>query len=257
MSLYLRETGPSDAHTILLLHGGGASSWTWEPVVELLPDFHCLVPDLPAHGQSRNGRFTFQGAVDQLGALVEEHAPGQEVSLVGLSLGAQIGLSMLAEAPRRYKSAILSGLLAEPMTWVNGLIDIATRIYMPFRNIPWLVRANMKYIGVPDRYYLQFAENTRELTGEVFTDMMRANLAYEQPEHLDAVQTPTLILAGEKEERAIFRSARAIRKNFTEAKAMMVEGAIHNWLLQKPDLFAQVIRDWIEGQPLPPQIKPL
>ncbi len=257
MSLYLHESGDTNAPAILFLHGGGASGWTWEPVTERLPSYHCLVPDLPAHGKSLEEKFTIQGTVDQLAELVEEKAAGKEVSLVGLSLGAQLGLSMLALFPQRFNAAILSGLLAEPMPSMMSVIDWSTRLYMPFRNIPWLVRANMKYNGVSEEYFSQFAEDTRLLTNEGFLDFMRANITYEMPANLKDVQTPTLILVGEKEVRSVFQSARDVTRNFPNSKALIVEGAIHNWLLQKPDLFAQVVQAWIEKLSLPPQLKPL
>ncbi len=257
MSLYVREYGPSDAPAILFLHGGGASGWMWEPVVQRLPGYHCLVPDLPSHGKSQDSSFSVQQALDQLDTLLEQKAAGQEVSLVGLSLGAQVGLSMLAEHPQRFETAILSGLLAEPLPGMLGVMDWSARLYMPFRNIPWLIRSNMKSYGIPEEYYPQFAEDTRLLTNEGFRDIMKANMIYSLPADLGKVQTPTLILVGEKELRSIYQSARDAAGVFKNARAFMVEGAVHNWPLQKPDLFAHTVQAWIENLSLPPQLKPL
>ncbi len=257
MRLHVRESGPIDAPAILFLHGGGASGWTWEPVVQRLPGYHCLVPDLPAHGKSQDSRFSVPQAIEQLDELIEQKAAGKEISLVGLSLGAQVGLSMLAQYPQRFETAILSGLLAEPLPGLVGVMDWSTRLYMPFRNIPWLVRSNMKSLGVPEAYYPQFAEDTRLLTNEGFRDVMKANMTYDKPANLGQVQTPTLLLVGEKELRSIYQSARKVAGDFKNSRALMVEGAIHNWALQKPDLFAHTVQAWIENLSLPPQLKPL
>ena len=54
MSLFLRESGPVSAPTIVFLHGGGVSGWSWQSQIEAFPDYHLLVPDLPEHGRSLN-----------------------------------------------------------------------------------------------------------------------------------------------------------------------------------------------------------
>ena len=47
MDLFVRESGPVDAPAIVFLHGGHMSGWSWEPVVERMQRYRCLVPDLP------------------------------------------------------------------------------------------------------------------------------------------------------------------------------------------------------------------
>lgn len=50
--LHYTDSGPSDAPVIVFLPGGGMSGWSWLPQVKRLPDYRCIVPDLPGHGQS-------------------------------------------------------------------------------------------------------------------------------------------------------------------------------------------------------------
>ena len=47
VDLFVRESGPVGAPSIVFLHGGRLSGWSWEPVVERIQGYHCLVPDLP------------------------------------------------------------------------------------------------------------------------------------------------------------------------------------------------------------------
>ena len=47
MALYIQETGSVTTPTIVFLHGGGGAGWMWQPQIDQLSDFHCLVPDLP------------------------------------------------------------------------------------------------------------------------------------------------------------------------------------------------------------------
>ena len=51
MTLYMQETGPATAPTLLFLHGGGGAGWMWQAQLEHFADYHSLLPDLPEHGQ--------------------------------------------------------------------------------------------------------------------------------------------------------------------------------------------------------------
>ncbi len=46
--LYVKEFGHGQGPSIVFLHGGGLSGRMWQPQIERLPNFHCVVPDLPS-----------------------------------------------------------------------------------------------------------------------------------------------------------------------------------------------------------------
>jgi pimeloyl-ACP methyl ester carboxylesterase len=53
VSLFYREAGPTDAPTVLLLHGFGASSHMFRDLIPVLAQrYHVIAPDLPAFGQT-------------------------------------------------------------------------------------------------------------------------------------------------------------------------------------------------------------
>jgi pimeloyl-ACP methyl ester carboxylesterase len=53
VTLYTDSKGPSDAPTIVFLHGMSVSSWMWTQQVEGLADrYHTLAIDLPGNGES-------------------------------------------------------------------------------------------------------------------------------------------------------------------------------------------------------------
>jgi pimeloyl-ACP methyl ester carboxylesterase len=71
--IHFRETGPSDAPVIVLVHGFAASLHTWEPwVAELKRDYRVVTLDLPGHGLSTCldndsiGPVQFADVIDQL-----------------------------------------------------------------------------------------------------------------------------------------------------------------------------------------------
>ena len=69
--MYVREFNPEQAESILFLHGGGVGGWMWEKQVEALSNYHCIIPDLPGHGGSREIRgFTIKNCAEALANLI-------------------------------------------------------------------------------------------------------------------------------------------------------------------------------------------
>jgi pimeloyl-ACP methyl ester carboxylesterase len=258
-ALAFTESGPDDAPTVVLLHGGGAAGWTWRPAVERLPEFHCLVPDLPDHAGSISsaGPFSMSTAVDAVLDLIRRRAHCGRAHVAGLSLGAQTVVALLAHTPEVVDRALVSGALFHPLPgsrWLYGLLDLTVRAYMPFRNLNALVRANAWSYGIPSAYLEAFREDTCRLTADSFLRIMNANLSFRLPANLSAVPTPTLVLAGQREYGAMRRSARDLAAALPHGHGAIVQGARHNWPLEQPDLFVDVLRAWVRSAPLPARL---
>lgn len=94
------------AQTLLLLHGTGASMHSFQPLLPLLAEtFHCIVPDLPGHGDSgrpRRDQLTMAGMGAALAALLAVLGRQPDVVL-GHSAGAALAVRMALDgriAPR-------------------------------------------------------------------------------------------------------------------------------------------------------------
>lgn len=271
MTLYFQEYGPTHAPTIVFLHGGGGAGWMWQPQIERLSDYHCLVPDLPEQGRSVNEKpFTIQGSAERIAELIQTRAHGGKAHVVGLSEGAQIGVALLKFAPECVDHAIISSALLRPIPGAGlltpGLIALSFRWSVtPFKNNEWWVRLNMKSAaGVPDSYYPQFSQTFRELTESGFTNVMIENQRFRLPQGLDHVKAPTLIVVGKHEYAAMRQSALDLAAAIPGAQAYEVVhtrkmslAEEHNWNLTAPELFTQMVRAWITNQPLPSALQSL
>lgn len=258
MPLYVRESGTQHAPAIVFLHGGGVSGWMWQPQVEQLSDFHCLVPDLAEHGQSLNeGRFSIRDSANQIADLIRTHVPGGKAHVVGLSLGAQVITQLLSSERRTVVDhAIISGTLVRPIPGA-GMMGGVMKLYAPFKNMPFMIRANMKSLTVPDQYFEQFSEDTRRLTAHAFAHITAENMSFRLPSGLSAATCPVLIVVGEKEQRMMRQSAQDLVRAIPGAKACVASKVGHNWSLQAPDLFTRTVRAWITDQSLPSELLPL
>jgi pimeloyl-ACP methyl ester carboxylesterase len=250
MPLFFKEFGSNNVQTVVLLHGGGGG-WMWQPQIEQLTDYHLLVPDLPEHGRSREIQpFTFVDAAAQVAELIRAKAHGGRAHVVGLSLGAQTIVQLLSQSPDVIDHAVISGALARSIPGI-GLTRLMTQLYWPFKDAAWLIRANMKSLGIPDKYFAEFAADTKAMTLDSFVRVTTANAMFRVPPNLDRVSVPTLFLVGQKELKLMHDSTRDLLKAMPSAQGYVVANAIHNWSMQLPDLFTQTVQAWISDRALP------
>ena len=271
MALYHYETGPATAPTIVFLHGGGGAGWMWQPQIERLGDFHCLVPDLPEQGQSMDEKpFSISGSAGLIADLIRTRAHDGKAVVVGLSEGAQVTVALLSQNPELVERAIVSSALVHPIP-VTGLLTpgMIASVYRwsvtPFKNNDWWIRINMKYAaGVPDTYFPQFRQSFQSLAEAGFTNVMLENQRFRIPAGLERVQTPALIVCGKHEYAAMRQSARDLAGVLPNAQAFAVVhnnkmsvAEEHNWNMTAPDLFTQMLRAWICGGSLPAALRPI
>lgn len=256
MSLPCQVSGPPSAPTILFLHGGGVSGWMWEPVVDRLSGrFRCLVPDLPGHGRLACERFSFAGAVAALADLIRAEAGGP-AHVVGLSLGAQTTLHLIAGHPHLVGRAVVSGTLTRPLPGI-GPYRALLRLAFPLAHRDWMIRANARQLGIPREYLAQFRSDTLEATAEGLEAVVVENMSFRLPDALRTSPVPLLALVGERELRRLRSCARDLARTLPNARAYLVPGADHTWCLHKPDLFAALVAAHVADAPLPPELVPL
>src|SRR5512146_985582 len=229
--LKFQSSGSDQLKTILFLHGGGVAGWMWNPVVERLQDFHCLVPDLPEHGRSRSiGPFSMELAANEAAELVREQGHGGKAGVVGLSEGAQVTVQMLSTTPEIMEGAVVSSALLLPMPgsrWLNssGLLAWAFRLSVPpFRHNEWWMHLNMRYsAAIPEAYFPQYRDNFRIMNERQFVNLMLANQRFRLPLHLDQVTVPALVLAGKREYAVMKESARQLASTLPNGQAKLVD----------------------------------
>ncbi len=101
---------PGAGPVLLLVHGIGSSSRTWDTVLPLLEDqgAHLVAVDLPGHGASGKGRGDYS-----LGALAStlrdllDHLGHERAVLVGHSLGGGVALQFAYQYPQRVEGLVL------------------------------------------------------------------------------------------------------------------------------------------------------
>jgi pimeloyl-ACP methyl ester carboxylesterase len=90
--IFYRSIG--DGPAVVLLHGFGEEGSIWKNQYENLDGVRLLVPDLPGSGKSPSvNDMTMEGLADAVHALVRGVLPGEQIILVGHSMGGYIALA--------------------------------------------------------------------------------------------------------------------------------------------------------------------
>jgi len=257
MDLFVRESGPVGAPAIVFLHGGRLSGWSWDPVVERMRRrHHCLVPDLPQYGKSfQQGPFEMSRAADAVAELIRSRAGTGRAHVVGFSLGAQVGIQLMANEPTLADRAVLCGTFINTLPGVSltqNLLGALTRS----TPLPWLMNRQWiaRHAGLPEAQYEHYREDVRRMTDAHTAHIVMASAGFTVPVGLDESEVPTLFLSGEKERKFVRHWAATLAQTMPNGVDGVVNRMPHDWPLSHPDLFASTISDWLSAARIHPQI---
>lgn len=256
VDLFLRESGPVGAPAIVFLHGGNMSGWSWEPVVGRMQQYRCLVPDLPHYGKSfKQGPFEMGRAVSAVAELIRARVGAGRAHVVGFSLGAQVGVQLLATAPDLVDRAVLSGTVINTMPFVRQTQLVLGTIS---RNgmYRWAVRRyrNSFPAPIPSAKIDEYRNDVRLITSGQLADVVVASAGFTIPEGLDKSDSPTLFVTGAKETPAIRRWAATLAQQMPNGVDRVAIEMVHDWPLREPDLFSRTVDGWLTDSALPPEI---
>lgn len=251
--LYVRVTGDVAAPAIVFLHGGGLSGRMWQPQTERLTEFYCLAPDLPEHVYSAALKpFTLERAAAEIARLIRERVPDAQAHVVGLSIGAAVGLELLRTNPELVRRAILSGTTPK---LGRGLVKIAELTNGPLLRLlspQQLAKWTLKSQNIPPAYHAIFADDFQHLNADLINNVYSATATAQLPQH---PVPPTLVVVGEKESGMSKKYARTISSSVQGVEGRLVKGVGHTWNLEAPLLFNDTIRAWFAEKPLPPALQ--
>ncbi len=245
-SLAVIDTGGSGA-PLVFLHGAAWAGVSWHRQLAAFGAAHrCLAFDLPGHGASRGIRWTtMDAAADAVAQTIVDLTPGP-VHLVGFSLGADVGIRLLARHPALVHDALLTGAVTMPDTALWRMLDAAS---WPLVALPATHRLISRRMGLDRAAYAQHLRSSAPLRVGDFRRLSTQILAGTPVEDLRGCTAPVLALAGARESRLARRSVVRLAAHVPHGLSAEVAGAGHDWHVREWELFNRVLAQWI-GAPL-------
>ena len=112
LDIFYREAGPTDAPTVLLLHGFPTSSHMFRELIPRLAErYHVVAPDYPGYGYSDAPTVEqFEYTFDNVASVVEKFTEKiglDSYSIYLMDYGAPVGFRLAAQYPERVQTLII------------------------------------------------------------------------------------------------------------------------------------------------------
>lgn len=255
MALYVHETGPLGAPSIVFLHGIGVSGWMWNRQIAALPDFHCLNVDLPGHGRSNQAEWrSLSDTAILVAEVIREHTRCGRAHVVGLSLGGQVALALLERHADLLDHVVVSGVTVSPMpnrVWLRPQLWLTSALIK--RHSFADQQAKSLRLGPGER--AELAASLQAVSMQAYRRIMEEVVDYTAPATLGHVTVPTLVAAGGHESQIILDAVRDLPRLMPNSQGRLAPGVGHGWNVEAPELFSAMIRAWITDAPLPSSLR--
>ncbi|WP_300055485.1 alpha/beta fold hydrolase [uncultured Roseobacter sp.] len=238
--LHATLSGPEGAPVVAFLHAVGISSWMWHDVTAALPDCRSLLVDLPGHGQSRDVPWrSLEDSADRVAAAITAEADGQDIHLVGLSLGSYVGLHLCLRHPDLCRSALLSGIHPGGMP-KRGLMKLMSAVMAPLAPMPFVARRTARMMGARADVG-GFVKAARQTRASAFRRATNDVVDFTCPSDPAIPQTRLAFVAGGREHPLIREGLSEFRNRFPGSVSAVAPGLGHGWAGEDPQLFADFI----------------
>ncbi len=253
-SIRYLEDGSSRTKHVLLLHGLGASAERWSKIIPLFAKhFHVVAPDIIGFGYSDKPEvsYTIPFFLDFVKDFA--HRFGMEnLTLIGASLGGQIAAEFAIASKNMIENLVLvtpAGVMKEPTPVLNYYI--AAAMYPTFDNAK---KAFKQMAGDPkavDEVYARDFVNRMQLPNAKYAFMssiMGSKGAPNLSGRLREIDTPTLIVWGEKDALIPVRYARKFQKEIKGSQLAIIKNSGHTPYFERPETFSNIVLEFLTGK---------
>ncbi len=223
-----KEYGKGNQKTIVLLHGGGLSWWSYREAAELLQDdYHVILPILDGHAGSDRSFTTIEDNAAEIIDFIRSDLGGSVYLLGGLSLGAQVALEILSQQGEICEYAIIESAAVIPSRVTHALIRPSIVCSYGLIKQKWFARLQFRSLKIKNELYDDYYRDTCSITKEDMIAFLRANTSYTLKESLNNTNADVRIYYGEKEIREIKQSAQRIKELLPNASVSELSGMVH------------------------------
>jgi pimeloyl-ACP methyl ester carboxylesterase len=231
---------------LVYLHGGFSDSDELDPVrAQYAARFRLFTPDRRAHGRTADveGRLDFEMVAADTIAFLEQ-VVGGPAHLVGFSDGATAALHVALRRPD----------LVRRMVMISGQFHRDGLLPDLFGDDLAAAAAGMVESPLAKRY-AAVSPDGAEHYPVVAEKIMR--MAFEEPQldvaELRGVQARTLVVSGDDDVVRLEHTL-ALYRGIPDAELAVVPGTSHVLILEKPDLVARLVLDFLTTEPVATRI---
>lgn len=240
---------------LILLHGGLADSRAWRREIDVFSDqFQVVAWDAPGCGESSDP--SPDASLDDYADVVAGLVDALELDrahILGHSFGGGLALAVYKRHSQLVRSMILVSAYAG---WAGSLSteEVEQRRRRAERNArrpaqEWIDEflATLFDETTPRRRIEETRRIMLDTRPEGMLPMLNAFAEADLTDVLDEVAVPTLLLYGDRDQRAPRRVAESLSSSIPESRLVFVAGAGHDVHVEAPDAFDNEVRGFLQG----------
>jgi Predicted hydrolases or acyltransferases (alpha/beta hydrolase superfamily) len=234
-----RRGGPA----LILIHGAGGSHLHWPAALRRMPGATVYAVDLPGHGRSEGpGRERIEDYVADIVRFMDAVGVSRGV-LVGHSMGGAIAQMTALMAPERVAGLVLVGTgarLRVAPALLDGILQDARGALALITEWAWGPEADPAMVARGRQMMARV--NPRVVWGD-FAACDRFDIR----ERVGEITAPTLVITGSEDRMTPPKFGQWLAERIPGARFVLVEGAGHMVMLEKPDQVASAVREWLKA----------
>ena len=208
------EYGKEHNEVIILLHGGGLSWWNYREVAEkLASNYHIILPILDGHAQSDADFTTIEDNAAEIINFINEKYSGSVLLIGGLSLGGQILLEILAQRTNICQYALIESARIVPSKVTYAMIKPAFGSCYWMIKHKWFSKLQFKSLRIKQELFEDYFQDTCSICKSNMIAFLEENAMYYIKPSIRNCSTKVHVVVGEKENKAIQKSAKIIHEN--------------------------------------------
>lgn len=234
---------------LLILHGWGASSDSWQDIQKLLgrEGYRVICPDFPGFGKSKTPLFPWN-VTDYEKWVIDfaDFLKLDKFSLLGHSFGGRIAIKLAVDYPERIEKLILSapaGIKAKP--------DLKTRLIFTVAKIGNMLFTPKHLQRFRDRarnfFYSIVRKRDHGKVNGVMKEIIIKILEEDLSPYIQKINLKTLIVWGTADKMVPLRFAHIFHQNIKDSKLEILPKIGHSPHLETPEKLSKILVDFLKS----------
>ena len=240
-----KELPDAEKPIIILLHGGGLSSWSLQGVAEQMQaDYQVIIPLIDGHGG--DGEFIdIRDSADKLIAYIDTNCDGKVFALGGLSIGAQIVTEILSLRADIAEYAVIESALVYP---IRGLAAAVYGLFYGLSKKRWFSKLQAGALCIPAEMFKRYYQDSLKISRHSLINMTASNGSYHLQPSIADTRARVLIIVGEKEIGVMHKFARRLHEQINDSVLYIAPAMKHGELsLRYPDQYVGLLREFFQN----------
>lgn len=245
--MIFKETANKQMPTIILLHGGGLSSWSLQSVVEhLQSEFHVVTPIIDGHGENGDEEFiSIQDSAEKLINYIDTNCKGKVFAVGGLSIGAQIITEVLSQRTDISTYAIIESALVYPIKGTAAMTVPTYKLLYGLVKSRWFSKLQAKTLCVPDDMFEEYYRDSLKISKQSLINITLSNGNYNLKSSIEDTKSKVLIIIGENEIGVMRKSAQRLHKAIKDSELYIAPAMRHGEMsLVYPKKYVELLKSF-------------